>query len=95
MPDKKHYVFSARTTEEGLRVLNDMRKQRNIGWDDLVVDAVCACYGLDRGVMAIPKQVKPDKLQLKDRQTSDAKSKKKGESDGKDKRQISDQKTQV
>jgi len=61
MAKAKQHVFSARTTEEGLRLLNGLRKERNIGWDDLVIDAVCAHYGLDRGVMALPKAYKPDK----------------------------------
>ena len=95
MPDKKHFVFSARTTEDGLRILSDLRKEKDIGWDELVIDAVCANYGLDRNIMAIPKQEKPDKLQSKDRQTGNAKSKKKGEADGKDKGQLSAQKTEV
>ncbi len=62
MAKEKHHVFSARTTEEGLKMLNDVRKERDIGWDELVVDAVCAHYGLDSSVMAIPKQAMPEKL---------------------------------
>ncbi|MFC1893515.1 hypothetical protein ACFLYR_05745 [Chloroflexota bacterium] len=46
MPDKKHHVFSARTTEDGLGILSNLRKERNVDWDDLVIDAVCAHYGL-------------------------------------------------
>ena len=42
MAKQKQHVFSARTTEEGLRQLNDLRKERAIGWDDLIIDAVCA-----------------------------------------------------
>jgi hypothetical protein len=61
MPREKQHVFSARTTEEGLRLLNSLRKDRNIGWDGLVIDAVCAHYGLDRLVMALPKAYKPAK----------------------------------
>jgi hypothetical protein len=61
MEKQKQHVFSARTTEEGLRLLNGLRKARNIGWDDLVIDAVCAHYGLDKGTMALPKAYKPDK----------------------------------
>jgi hypothetical protein len=95
MPDKKHYVFSARTTEEGLRRLNGLRKERKIGWDELVIDAVCAHYGLDRATMALPKQVKSNNLQPKDSGASNAKNKKKGESDGKDRGQLSDQKAQA
>jgi hypothetical protein len=61
MAQQRHYVFSARTTEEGLRLLNGVRKERNIGWDDLVIDAVCAHYGLDRLAMALPKLYRPEK----------------------------------
>ena len=95
MPDKKHFVFSARTTEEGLKLLNDLRKEKDIGWDELVIEAVCTYYELDRAVMALLKQDKPKKPHSKDRTTNSAKGKKKGESDGKDKRQIGDQRAQV
>ena len=63
MTKQKQYVFSARTTEEGLRLLNGLRKERGIGWDDLVIDAVCDRYGLDRAVMALPKAEVPRKAQ--------------------------------
>lgn len=63
MAKAKHYVFSARTTEEGLRLLNNLRKERNIGWDDLVLDAVCAHYGLDTLVMFPPKAYRPERRQ--------------------------------
>jgi len=55
MTREKQHVFSARTTKKGLRLLNGLMKERNIGWDDLVIDAVCAHYGLDKLVMALPK----------------------------------------
>jgi hypothetical protein len=61
MAKEKQYVFSARTTEEGLRLLNGLRKEHNVGWDDLVIDAVCAHYNLDRLVMTLPKAYKPEK----------------------------------
>ncbi len=61
MAKEKHHVFSARTTEEGLEVLNQLKEERGIGWDELVIDAVCAHYGLDMGVMALPKAEKPQK----------------------------------
>ncbi len=61
MAKAKHFVFSARTTEEGLRLLNNLRKERNIGWDDLVLDAICAHYGLDTLVMFPPKVYRPEK----------------------------------
>ena len=59
MAEKKHHVFSARTTGEGLRLLSELRAERGVGWDELVVDAVCAHYGLDRGTMALPKAERP------------------------------------
>jgi hypothetical protein len=55
----KQYVFSARTTEGGLRLLGELRQERRMGWDDLVIDAMCAHYDLDRAVMALPKREKP------------------------------------
>jgi hypothetical protein len=58
---QKQYVFSARTTEEGLRQLNELKAERGIGWDDLVIDAVCAHYGLDRLAMMLPKVYRPEK----------------------------------
>jgi hypothetical protein len=35
MAKEKHHVFSARTTEEGLRLLNGLRKERGIGRVDI------------------------------------------------------------
>ena len=61
MAREKQYVFSARTTEEGLRQLGELKAKLGVGWDELVVDAVCAHYGLDRNVMAVPKREKPQK----------------------------------
>jgi hypothetical protein len=61
MTKQKHYVFSARTTEEGLKLLNQLKTEKGVGWDDLVIDAVCAHYGLDRLTMALPKAYRPEK----------------------------------
>jgi hypothetical protein len=63
MPNNKHYVFSARTTEAGLRALNQLRQEKGIGWDELVVDAICAHYGLDRSVLALPKAERKPKVE--------------------------------
>ena len=38
MSVKKHYIFSARTTEEGLRALNELKAERGVGWDELVIE---------------------------------------------------------
>jgi hypothetical protein len=61
MAKAKQHVFSARTTEEGLRQLNRLKEEKGVGWDDLVIDAVYAHYGLDRLVMALPKAYRPEK----------------------------------
>ena len=86
MPEKKHFIFSARTTEEGLKTLNGLRKERGVGWDGLVIDAVCAHYGLDREAMAVPKQAKLGKTQPKGSTAGEAKSGKKGEASERGKR---------
>ena len=74
MAEKKHHVFSARTTGEGLRLLSELRAERGVGWDELVIGAVCAHYGLDRGVMAIPKPVRSEKA-VKDKKPRKTKAK--------------------
>jgi len=58
---EKHHVFSSRTTEEGLKALNELKAKLGVSWDALVIDAVCAHYGLDRGVMAVPPKPKAEK----------------------------------
>jgi hypothetical protein len=59
----KHYVFSARTTREGLRQLNDIKREHGVSWDDLVIGAVCAHYRLDRSVLALPKAEKAPEVE--------------------------------
>lgn len=62
MSEKKHYVFSARTTEAGLKALNELKEKRGISWDELVIDAVCGHYGLDKETLSLQrpdKQAKP------------------------------------
>jgi hypothetical protein len=61
MAKEKHYIFSARTTEEGLRQLGELKAKLNVGCDDLVIDAVCAHYNLEKATMALPRKEKPDK----------------------------------
>ena len=63
MAKEKQHVFSARTTAEGLKLLNGIREERKIGWDDLVIDAVCEKYRLDTLVMSLPKVYKAEKPQ--------------------------------
>ncbi len=61
MAKQKQYVFSARTTEQGLKVLNDLKARLGVNWDVLVIDAVCGHYGLERAAMALPRAEKPQK----------------------------------
>ena len=61
MAKGKQWVFSARTTERGLRELGELRGRLNVGWDELVIDAVSAHYGLDREMMTLPKKEKTRK----------------------------------
>ncbi len=56
MPREKQFVFSARTTAEGLRQLSELRQERRVGWDELVIEAVSEHYGLDRAMMTLPKK---------------------------------------
>lgn len=40
----KHHVFSARTTEEGLKVLNQLKGDLKLSWDELVINAINIAY---------------------------------------------------
>jgi hypothetical protein len=61
MAREKQYVFSARTTEEGLKALNEVKSCFNIGWDELVIEAVSEHYNLDKAMITLPKKEKPAK----------------------------------
>ena len=52
MPSEKHYVYSARTTEKGLALLNKTKGERS--WDSFLNEAMAAHYKLDLGVIALP-----------------------------------------
>jgi hypothetical protein len=47
-----HYVYSARTTEQGLALLNKAKGEK--GWDAFVNEAVCQHYGLDPAAINLP-----------------------------------------
>jgi hypothetical protein len=68
MPRGKQHVFSARTTEEGLKILNDLKSKLNCSWDTLVIDAVNAHYGL-----GVPKPSKAEAKKPKKKQKAEAK----------------------
>lgn len=57
----KQFVFSARTTERGLKTLNELKGKLNISWDEMVIDAVCTRYDLDKDMMTLTKREKPAK----------------------------------
>jgi hypothetical protein len=61
MTKEKQHIFSARTTKERLRQLNELKQKLGVEWDDLVIDAVCGKYGLEKVIMALPKKAKPAK----------------------------------
>ena len=71
MAREKQFVFSARTTEEGLRVLNELKGRLSMGWDEMVIDAVCTYYKLDRAAIALPKREKPAKETLESEQPAE------------------------
>lgn len=52
MPETKHYVYSARTTEEGLALLNKTKGEKN--WDAFINEAVCVHYNLDPAIVNLP-----------------------------------------
>lgn len=82
MANSKQYVFSARTTEEGLRILYELKAQKGVTWDELIVEAMCAHYGLDRGVMIPTKQPKSEK-QPKEPKTKNSKAEARGSKEAK------------
>ena len=61
MPREKQHVFSARTTEGGLKTLNELKARLGCSWDDLVIDAVNAHYGVD--ITKPPKKERPPKAE--------------------------------
>jgi len=73
----KQYVFSARTMDEGLRQLNEAKAKLNVGWDEFVIEAVSACYGLDKAALALPKKDTPAEPQ----KAEPAQGKKKGKAE--------------
>jgi hypothetical protein len=52
MPETKHFVYSARTTEQGLALLNKAKGEG--GWDGFINEAVCEHYGLDPAAVNPP-----------------------------------------
>jgi hypothetical protein len=59
MARKKQYVFSARTTEQGLKALGEVKAKLGLNWDELVIEAVSAHYNIDKAMMTLPKKEAP------------------------------------
>ncbi len=49
---EKHYVYSARTTEKGLALLNKTKGDKS--WDTFINEAVAAHYDLPLDIIALP-----------------------------------------
>jgi FKBP-type peptidyl-prolyl cis-trans isomerase len=73
MPETKHYVYSARTTEDGLAVLNKAKGDRS--WDDFISQAMAAHYNLDLNVIGLP----PSKFLAERQAAKEQKAKEKAE----------------
>jgi hypothetical protein len=80
MPKEKQHVFSARTTEDGLRTLNDLKKRLGVGWDDLVIDAVNAHHGVE--IPKVPKRERTPKAESKPKPEKKPKAEKKAKGEG-------------
>jgi len=63
MAREKQHVFSARTTEQGLKALNETKGRLKLSWDELVVEAVSTHYNLDKEMMTLPRKEKPAKAE--------------------------------
>jgi len=61
MAREKQFVFSARTTEQGLQMLGEVKAKLGVGWYELVVEAVSTHCELDKAMMTVPKKEKPAK----------------------------------
>jgi len=70
---QKHYVYSARTTEKGLALLNKTKGE--MSWDQFINDAVAAHYKLDADIVALP----PSKFLEEQKAKRDAKATAKAE----------------
>jgi hypothetical protein len=77
MPREKQHVFSARTTEEGLKTLNGLKARLNVNWDSLVTDAINAHYGVD-----VPKPPKAQRKPKAEKPKAEPKAKKKAKPKG-------------
>jgi len=80
----KQYVFSGRTTENGLAILNAKKAELGVDWDELLIGAVNAHYGITvpmpRKAESRPKAGEP---KAEERKVGESKAKPKAEKAGK------------
>ena len=76
------HIPCARTTELGLKALSELKYRLGVGWDALVIDAVCAHYELDRAAMSLPPRAKKDTEPKAGAGTREAKKRTAGEKAG-------------
>jgi hypothetical protein len=59
MARAKQYVFSARTTEAKLKVLNEVKSKAGVEWEKFVIEGMCGYYKVDKAIMALAKKETP------------------------------------
>ncbi len=67
MAKEKQYVFSARTTEDGLKALNQLKDRLKIGWDEFVIAGMSGHYKLDKRSSLWPRNRRPRASRRKSR----------------------------
>lgn len=87
----KHYVYSARTTREGLALLS--KAKGDMGWDRFVNEAVCAHYGFDPAAINPPPSKFLVEREEKRKAREAEKAKKAGEKKAKEKPKKAEKKT--
>jgi hypothetical protein len=65
MPRGKQYVFSARTTEEGLKALNELKARLGVNWDRLLIGAINAHYGVEIPMPALVGSMPEERAEAK------------------------------
>ena len=78
---EKHYVYSARTTNEGLALINKARGDR--GWDAFINEAVAGHYGIDLAAISLPPSKFLEEQKAKREAKAAEKAAKKAERDAK------------
>jgi hypothetical protein len=62
---EKHYVYSARTTEAGLKALNAKKDELKMSWDQFIAKAVSETYKMKLETIALPASTHQTELEAK------------------------------